>query len=293
MVMNTSSAEKLPQSEFVDFWNRILVPKFITWKHVMVDGLGRHSDAIFPTLDVKPGEHVMDAGCGFGDTACMLAERVGSQGEVVGIDCCEQFLEFGREEASKRGLNNVKFVQSDLEKYSVDCEFDLVFARFGTMFFTNPVAAFRNLRSALHPGGRLTNIVWRCSADNPWLSAAKAVVLHHLPPPGDNAETCGPGPFSMADQDVVTAQLRAAGFECVRFERVDAAIRMGNDIDDAIGFQLALGPAGEVVREAGHLAAQKEAAIRADLAALLRPHLREDGVWMNSSSWVISARNPG
>lgn len=290
--MNTNIAEALPQSEFVEFWNRILVPKFITWKHVLVDGLSRHSDAILPKLTVNPGEHVMDAGCGFGDTACMLAERVGSQGMVVGIDCCEQFLEFGREEAGKRGLNNVEFVLADLERYPVNGEFDLIFSRFGTMFFTNPVAALRKMRQALRPGGRMINIVWRCRADNPWLSAAQGVVLHHLPPPGDNAETCGPGPFSMADQSVVTAQLRAAGFEDIGFERVDAEIRMGNDIDDAIGFQLALGPAGEVVREAGDLAEQKQVVIRADLTELLRPHLRADGVWMDSSSWVITARNP-
>jgi hypothetical protein len=126
-----------------------------------------------------------------------------------------------------------------------------VFSRFGTMFFSSPVVALKNMRKALKPGGRITHIVWRERADNPWLGAAKDVVLRHLPPPGDDAQTCGPGPFSMADQDLVTAQMTAAGFADISFERVDAKVRMGDSIEDSIGFQLALGPAGEVVREAG------------------------------------------
>jgi hypothetical protein len=135
-------------------------------------------------------------------------------------------------------------------------------------------------------------IVWRDMADNPWLGAAKAVALKHLPQPGDDARTCGPGPFSMADQELVTAQMKAAGYTDIHFERVDAPVRMGDSIDDAIGFQLALGPAGEVYREAGEAAEAGHDALVADLAALLEPHATQDGVYMASSSWVVSARNP-
>lgn len=280
------------QSEFVTFWNEILVPKFIRWKHVLVGGLSHHSDAIFPRLEVHQGERVLDAGAGFGDTACMLAERVGPAGRVVAMDCCDAFLEHGREEAAAKGLGNVEFMAADVERHPFAGDFDLVFSRFGTMFFSSPVVALRNLRRALKPGGRLTHIVWRRRADNPWLAAARDVVLRHLPEPGDDARTCGPGPFSMADEEQVTAQMKAAGFTEITFERVDAKVRMGDSIEDAIGFQIALGPAGEVVREAGELAREKDARIRADLTELLRPHVTDDGVWMDSSSWVISARNP-
>jgi SAM-dependent methyltransferase len=167
-----------------------------------------------------------------------------------------------------------------------------MFSRFGTMFFENPVAAMKNMRRALKPGGRFTMIVWRDMADNPWLGAAKAIALKHLPQPSADARTCGPGPFSMADRELVTAQMRAAGYADIRFERVDAPVRMGDSIEDAIGFQLALGPAGEVYREAGDKAAAKHDALVADLTALLTPHVRQDGVYMESSSWVVSARNP-
>ena len=282
-----------PPSEFVQFWNEILVPKFIKYKHVLVGGLTKHSDAIFPKLEVNDGERVMDAGAGFGDTAIMLAKRVGRQGHVMAIDCCDAFLDYGRRDAAAEGIANIDFVEADVQVHPFEPDCDLVFSRFGTMFFQNPVAAMRNMRRALRPGGRFTMIVWRRIEDNPWLGAAKAIALEHLPQPGADARTCGPGPFSMADEDVVTAQMTAAGYSEIAFERVDAPVRMGDSIEDAIGFQLALGPAGEVYREAGDEAAARHDALVADLTKLLQPHVTDDGVYMASSSWVVSARSPG
>ena len=282
-----------PPSEFVQFWNEILVPKFVKYKHVLVGGLGKHSAAIFPKLEVNAGEKVMDAGAGFGDTAIMLAQRVGPAGHVTAIDCCDTFLDDGRKDAAAEGIANVRFLAADIQFTPFQPEYDLVFSRFGTMFFENPVAAMRNMRKALKPGGRFTMIVWRDISDNPWLGAAKTVALEHLPQPGADARTCGPGPFSMADQELVTAQMKAAGFTDIVFERVDAPVRMGDSIEDAIGFQLALGPAGEVYREAGEAAEAKYDALVADLTRLLEPHATDDGVYMASSSWVVSARNPG
>jgi len=287
-----SIREQEEQTEFVRFWNEVLVPKFVKYKHVLVGGLSKHSEAIFPNLEVNPGDRIVDAGAGFGDTAIMLAGRAGPAGHVMATDCCDAFLEFGRREASENEVTNVSFVVSDIQRQTFEPVHDMIFSRFGTMFFENPVVALKNMRTALKPDGRLTMIVWRTMADNPWLGAAKAIALKHLPPPGDDADTCGPGPFSMAGQDMVTMQLRIAGYDRVEFERVDAPIRMGDSIEDAIGFQLALGPAGEVFREAGDLAEEKREAIEADLRELLEPHVTDDGVVMDSSSWVITARNP-
>jgi ubiquinone/menaquinone biosynthesis C-methylase UbiE len=279
-----------PPSEFVQFWNEILVPKFIKYRHVLVGGLTKHSDAIFPKLEVNDGERVLDAGAGFGDTAIMLAKRVGPTGRVIAIDCCDTFLDYGRRDAAAAGVTNIDFVEADIQVQPFEPNCDLVFSRFGTMFFENPVAAMRNMRRALRPGGRFTMIVWRRIEDNPWLGAAKAIALEHLPQPGADARTCGPGPFSMADEDVVSAQMTAAGYSDIIFERVDAPVRMGDSIDDAIGFQLALGPAGEVYREAGDVAAARHDALVTDLTRLLEPHVTNDGVYMRSSSWVVSAR---
>jgi ubiquinone/menaquinone biosynthesis C-methylase UbiE len=279
-------------NEFVDFWNDILVPKFTKYRHILVGGLSHHSANIFPKLEVRPGDTVVDVGCGFGDTAIQLAERVGPEGSVLGIDCCDAFLEFGRADAKAQGINNVSFVESDVQSYPFEPVHDFCFSRFGTQFFENPVAGLRSMRTSLKPGGIMTMVVWRTIDDNPWLGMPKQVVLKHLPPPGDDARTCGPGPFSMANQEMVTKQLEIAGYDDIQFERIDAPLMVGNTLDDAVNFQLALGPAGEVYREAGAEAEAKHDEIVAALRAELGKHVTDEGVVLESSSWKIRARNP-
>ncbi len=279
-------------TEFVDFWKEILVPKFTKYRHVLVGGLTHHSAKIFPSLDINEGDRVVDVGCGFGDTAIQFAERVGPEGSVLAIDCCDAFLEFGRKDAEAAGVKNVTFVEADVQSYPFEAEHDFCFSRFGTQFFENPVAGLRSMRSSLKPGGIMTMIVWRTIDDNPWLGLPKEIVLQYLPPPGDDAQTCGPGPFSMADQDMVTKQLEVAGYTDIEFERVDAPLMVGNTPDDAVGFQIALGPAGEVYREAGEEAEQRYDEIEAALKAELTKYETPEGIVMDSSSWNISARNP-
>lgn len=279
-------------TEFVQFWNEVLAPKFIRFRHILVDGLTHHSEAVFAKLPVGPGDRVLDVGCGFGDTAIKLARIVGPEGEVVGIDCCDAFLSAAEADREQEGADNLSFIRGDAEIALPEGEFDFVFARFGTMFFANPVAGLRNMRRALRPGGRMTHIVWRDRADNPWLSMAKDIVLQFLPPPGDDARTCGPGPFSMADEATVRKMMEIAGYEDITFERVDAPVLVGYDTRDAIEFQLAIGPAGEVFREAGEAAEAQRTDIEEALAAAIRKQTTsEDGIIMPSSSWVISGSN--
>jgi SAM-dependent methyltransferase len=277
---------------FTAFWNDVLVAKFERFRNIMLDGLSYHSKEPLARLALK-GTRAIDVGCGWGDTAIELARKVGPTGSVLGLDCCDAFLEKGRADAKAAGLDNVRFIVADVQTYAFAREFDFAFSRFGMMFFANPVAAMRNVRSALVPGGRLMFITWRALDDNPWLGVPKAVVLRFLPPPGDDAQTCGPGPFSMANPDVVRAQLAAAGFVDARFERVDGPVMVGRDVDQAVEFQLALGPAGEIVREAGELADARRSEIVDALRHALSQHVASDGsVRMQSSSWTITARNP-
>ncbi len=288
-----AASQAIEDTPFVQFWNEVLVPKFIRFKHILVGGLTRHSEEIFPILPVREGDRVLDVGCGFGDTAIKLAELVGPDGEVVGMDCCDAFLEYARKDVEARGLTNVRFMRGDAELALPANEFDFVFARFGTMFFVSPVVALRNMRKALRPGGRMVHIVWRDRADNPWLSMAKDVVLRFLPEPGADAQTCGPGPFSMADETTVRAMMKSAGYDNIEFRRVDAPVLVGHDVKDAIDFQLAIGPAGEVFREAGAEAEEKRDLIEAALAkAINQQKTAAEGIVMDSSSWVISAINP-
>jgi hypothetical protein len=139
----------------------------------------------------------------------------------------------------------------------------------------------------------MTMIVWRWIDDNPWLGIPKAVVLDYLPPVKPGVPSCGPGPFSMADPEMVTMQLKAAGYDEIAFERIDAKVMVGRDAEDAMAFQLALGPAGEVYREAGAEAERHHGAITSALKAKLAQYQVDQGILMDSSSWKVTARNPG
>jgi len=289
----TTATAIASRSQYVDFWNTVLVPKFNTWRHILVGGLDLHSAKVFPALTLRSGDKVLDVGCGWGDTAIEIARRVGPTGSVVGADCCDAFLDTGRTDAIAAGLSNVTFLEADVEAYPFKPVHDFCFSRFGTQFFENPVAGLRNMRSALRPGGTMTMIVWRAREDNPWLSLAKEVVSRYLPPVKANAASCGPGPFSMTDTELVTQQLRIAGYSDVRFERIDAEVLVGRDVDEAVAFQLAIGPAGEVYREAGEAAKRQHATVVAALKKELGKFIRPEGVMMASSSWMVTAKNPG
>ena len=104
--MSTAEAQQ-ENTEFVDFWNEILVPKFTKYRHILVGGLTHHSEKIFPTLEVKEGDKVVDVGCGFGDTAIEFGKIVGESGSVLAIDCCDAFLEYGRQDAKTEGVEKV------------------------------------------------------------------------------------------------------------------------------------------------------------------------------------------
>jgi ubiquinone/menaquinone biosynthesis C-methylase UbiE len=279
-------------NEYVEFWNDTLAEKFDRFREILMNGLSYHSDRPLGELAVPEGSRILDVGCGWGDTAISLARKTGPDGYVLGIDCVDQFLEKGRQDSAAAGLENIGFVAADVETYPFNAEFDLCFSRFGMMFFNSPVAAMRNIHRALKPGGRLMFIVWRCPEDNPWLKLPRDIVLQFLPEPGEDARTCGPGPFSMSNPEVVTRQLEIAGFQNIGFDREDGPVTVGNSIANAIDFQLALGPAGEVYREAGDAAEARRSEIEQALGNCLADYLSDGNVVMPSSSWVVTATKP-
>lgn len=277
---------------FVECWNEILTPKWIRFRHLLSGNGKIHSDIAYEYFGIREGDKVLDIGCGFGETALEIAKLVGPSGEVVGIDCTDAFLDIANAERDETRASNVRYEVGDAQVCDLpESYFDVAYSRFGVMFFQSAVRALRNAHHALKPGGRVCLIVWRSLADNPCWGAAKEVVLRHLPPPGDSASTCGPGPFSMAGEETDRAMLAAAGFSEVElFHRIDADVCVGNDLEQAIDYQILVGPSGEIVREAGDEGRRKLPEIRRDLGVLMAPYLRDEGVFMPSSTWAIMAR---
>jgi ubiquinone/menaquinone biosynthesis C-methylase UbiE len=279
--------------ETAEAWNGVLFDRFVKYRRIVTSGLGAHGAVALEVNPPRPGERALDVGCGFGDTAQQIAGLVGPRGSVLGVDVAERFVGLAREEAEAAGIDNVEFAVGDLQVTQFERRFDYAFSRMGTMFFANPVPAMRNIREALVPGGRLCMVVWRRKLENDWMHRAELVVEKFVEEDEDSDEpTCGPGPFSMGDADVTSQILLGAGFEEITLRRCDNQIQIGTDLDEAVDFAMALGPAGEVIRLAGdeaeRLRPQIAAALRDGLAEFERP----DGVWAPASTWIVSAISP-
>ena len=279
----------------IEAWNTVLYDKFVRFKHLLVAGLAGHSDEILTRKLYPEGARVLDVGCGFGDSTIRIARSVGPRGVALGVDCAAKFVRAAECEAAAAGVPNAAFFQADVQSDDLRGPYDYAFSRFGTMFFMMPGVALRNIRAALKPGGVLTQIVWRKREDNPWLHDAELKVREIVPDVSHedtNQVHCGPGPFSMSGPDMVSSMLMSAGFTGIAFERFDTDICIGRDLDDAIEFATALGPAGEIIRLAGAEGERLRPAVVTALRQTLSRYVRDDGVWAPSSTWFITARRP-
>jgi ubiquinone/menaquinone biosynthesis C-methylase UbiE len=281
----------------VKAWNTILFDKFCRFKHLLIDGLAAHSNAVLERHPYPTGARVLDIGCGFGDSTLHIARRVGPSGEAVGVDCASNFIAQAQLDATTEKVPNASFFVADVQTEELRGPYDFAFSRFGTMFFMSPGAALRNVRKSLKPGAELTMVVWRRREENPWLHDAELRV-REIVPVVSHEETdqvhCGPGPFSMSGPDMVSSMLKAQGYDRISFSRFDADICIGRDVAEAIEFAMALGPAGEIMRLAGAEGERLKPKVMEALREVLTPYDRGEGsgVWAPSSTWFVNARNP-
>lgn len=288
-------AEANPNADVIEAWNTVLFRKFTRYQHLLIEGLGQHGTKLFECYPPQSATRVLDIGCGMGDTTVRLAEMVGSDGEVVGIDCAENFISTSQDRAAEHGAGGARFLCRDIQFDDLEGPYDAAYSRFGTMFFNSPVMALRNIRRALKPGAMLAMSVWRKRQDNPCFYVAQQVVEQFIDEQDKATDqvTCGPGPFSMAGPDMVSDQLMAAGFEAPTFRRFDAPMCIGHTVEEALAFARDLGPAGEAIRLASDKAADLKDEIEKALLEAFEPYKRDDGVWATSSTWLITARAAG
>jgi len=276
-----------PNAEVMAFWQDVMVEKYRRFRRVLVGATALHTKRALSFHEPPSGARVLDVGCGFGETTIQWGARVGERGKAVGLDPCAELLDVARADARRAGASNVTFRTGDGQTARLT-GFDRVFSAFGVMFFAQPVAALRNLRAALEPGGRMQLLVWGSRARNPWLTLAVEACERVLPPIIESAATCGPGPFSMSDPCTLGVMLHRAGLSRIELHGFDEDVFVGEDAERALDFQLALGPAGERMRLAGAVGTPLEERIRDEVRRSFEPHRREGGVFLRSSVWYAT-----
>lgn len=275
-------------AEQMQYWAETAGPKWVRYQEVLDQQIAPLGVRAMERGRIGAGERVLDVGCGCGDTSVTLGRRVGPSGRVLGVDISPVMLERARQRAADQ--THVRFAHGDAQTHRFDAgAFDVVFSRFGVMFFADPTAAFANLRTALRPGGRLAFVCWQSLPQNAWLAVPLMAAAAHItfpPPPAPGA----PGPFAFADASRVRGILEGAGFADVACESDEGSLVVGGSgstLDEAVDFLLdGVGPTSAALREAGPEARPKvAAAVREALA----PYATAEGVRLASAAWIVTA----
>jgi SAM-dependent methyltransferase len=272
----------------IEYWNGPGAERWVGYQADFDRLVRPFGQAALDLLSPQPGERILDIGCGAGETTLKLGERVGPRGEVVGLDVSAPLLELARRQADKHA--NVRFVLGDAATARFATPFDALFSRFGVMFFSDPVAAFQNLRGALAPSARVAFACWRSLAENPWSLLALEAVRPILPDAWTPPQPDAPGPFAFADPKRVEGVLRGAGFERIVCESHEVPVVLSTTgLDAAADLLLRVGPASRLLadRDAATMARARDAV----LEALRRTYSGPDVV-MSGRGWLVSARTP-
>jgi SAM-dependent methyltransferase len=247
------------------------------------------SERLLAVADAKPGEFVIDVGCGCGSLTIDFAARVAPDGEVLGLDISEPMLARARERAPED--SPARFLRADASVYELPPGvIDLVVSRFGVMFFADPAQTFANLRRGMRAGARLALACWREASRNPWLDVPVREAAKHVPPPPE-AGPEEPGPFAFALGTRLQRILDEAGFSDVVLtpEDLELDIALGEGLDAAVATALMVGPAGRMLE---HQSDAVRAAAAADIRAALAARAVGDSVLLGASVWIVTARNP-
>lgn len=280
------SASPSQNAEQITYWNEVSGPKWVELADRIdpqIEPIGR---AALDRAKPAPGESVLDVGCGCGQTSLDLAARVGETGRVVGADISAPMLEAARTRGA--GLEQLSFLEADAQVHAFPADsFDLVFSRFGVMFFEDPVAAFANLRSALRPEGRLVFACWQGFEHNPWMTlpmSAAAPLLPPMPP----RDPLAPGPFAFADADRLRGLLGDAGFTKIEIAAHEQDLEVGRGLGLAgiVDFVIQMGPLGAALREADDEVRRQ---VMKAVENVITPHFDGDALVLGSACWIVRA----
>jgi SAM-dependent methyltransferase len=269
------------------YWNERAGARWVANQRDLDAQLEPFGIVVMARLALGSGDRVLDVGCGAGATSLMLSERV-RPGLVVGLDISAPMLARARERGA--AIDNLRFEQADAQTFAFSGPpYDALFSRFGVMFFSDPVEAFRNLRTALRAGGKLGFVCWRTMRENPSFVVPLEAALSFLPEAPEPAWPDAPGPFAFADADRTREILQRSGYSDVEITRYDTDLVFAGraDLNGAVDLALEVGPLGRALSALdGAIRARARDAVR---EAFARHHGRS-GVVLPAATWVVTAR---
>lgn len=280
-----------PNQQQISDWNGPVGGRWLTYNDWLDERTAAYGEAAFAAVAPKPGEAVLDIGCGAGATSLELARAVGASGHVIGVDVSEPLIGRARERAQASGLP-VEFRLADASApLFAPHRFDLLFSRFGVMFFDDPVAAFTELRKTLKPDGRIAFACWQEPAKNDWyalpLNAIAGIVA------SEAVDTNAPGPFALSDPRRIERILTEAGFAQVELRAFDAPFYYGRGdtraamVEDALQQVFRVGPIQRLLAaQSDEVREQATVAIQAKLEDLTT----EQGLAISGATWTVQAR---
>jgi SAM-dependent methyltransferase len=266
----------------IAFWNGDAGDKWVKAQDRLDAMLARVTTELFKAAAVKQGERVLDIGCGCGDTSIALAKR---GAHVTGIDISHPMLTRAKQRAAQERIEHFEALEADAAAHRFLPSYDVLFSRFGVMFFADADAAFANLRKALKPGGRLAFACWREPRENEWVTVPVGAIRQHVPPqPPLGPED--PGPFAFADLARVRRILASAGFDRIAARPFDTPMDLGTTFDDALAHLQDFGPVSRMMTPASDA---EKARARAALADALKPYAARSPVTMAGATWIVTA----
>ena len=274
-----------PNQPQIDYWNGPAAQRWVR-EQTQLDRVWTPLDELaMRRAAPTPGERVVDLGCGCGGSSLLLADRVGPSGSVLGIDVSTPMLAHARQRGQARP--NITWCEADAAQHVFAGEADLLYSRLGSMFFVDPPTAFRHLRTALRPGGRLCLVAWRAPAQNPWYTVPMQAAAPLLPPAAATPRDA-PGPFAFASADRIHEILHAAGFMQIDIAAEDPTLCMSTTgMADAVEFALNAGPVARLLLGTD---ATTTARVRTAVEAALADYLDGECVSLGAAIWIVTAR---
>jgi SAM-dependent methyltransferase len=269
-------------------WNGPLGERWATQQQEMDALTAPYGQDALNAAQARPGERALDVGCGCGASTLALGRAVGVHGAVVGADVSRAMLEIARRRAAEAGLSQVTFAEADTSSADLPKNLDLIFSRFGVMFFAEPVAAFAHMRRAMKGTGRLAFVCWRQARDNPWASVPVAAARQALMLQAPAGDPHAPGPFAFADNDRVSGILTQAGFRQIEIEAFEHLMPLGSNPRVAAEYATRSGPVARLVREASPENAPR--IIDAVEQAIAPLAARDGSIALPGRTWVVTAK---